>query len=178
MHALLGLCALSTLLPVSLQDPYWLSHGHKYREMAEYGSAVSEIETEVGLKFGGVFVLSDTQRAIDQLLNDRTGNGLREDVPILYDPGVNRSAIETYGHASIPSVEIKKDLQDHFVAELYAAASMADYAVGTISSNIFRFLGQCIAARKRVTQISAKGPVYWSLDIGVGSRSEDDAWDP
>ena len=144
----------------------------------DYGRSISKIEDEVGTRFGGLLVLSDTQRAIDKLMNDRRGNGLREELPILYDKNVDRSAIEVYTHAGIPSAELKKSIQDHFVAELFAAASMSDYAVGSMSSNIFRFLGQCIAAKRRVTQISAKGSSYWSLDTSVGSQNDTECWDP
>lgn len=149
-------------------------HG-RYRNLTDYGYTVATVERECNATFNSVFLMSDSQAVMEMALAQPESIGLSPRVEILYDKSVNRSAL-AQGHVHVP-VEMKKEVQDHFVAAAYALMRSADHVVCTLSSNVARLFFQYITAKGRAAQVSAAGAFATSLDYPEWA-SEEQAWFP
>lgn len=156
------------------EDPYWLVHG-KYRDLSDYGHAVQLVEEECNSTFSSIFLMSDSQAVIETALKNPNFISFNPRATILYDKSVNRSSL-AQGHVHVP-VEIKKEVQDHFVAAVYALMRSADHVVCTLSSNVARLFFQYVTAKGRAAQVSAAGAFVTSLDYPEWATKEQ-AWFP
>ena len=74
-----------------------------------------------------------------------------------------KSGMLISGHHSLPDEEKKLNFKT-FMVEIWAVSRIADYFVGTFSSNVGRALGELIGAQKCIGQVETRGPLATSID--------------
>lgn len=149
-----------------MADPYWKQHGHSYRSIGDYVEAIVNATSAHG-RWASVFLMTDSEKAVAEFTD-----ALHQAVnaTVMLDKLENRTVIEASGgHVNVPE-EMKHELQLQFVSTVSVVRRIAEFAVGNLSSNVFRVLLQLIGAEQRCAQTRRTGGLAYSFDTSEASE--------
>jgi hypothetical protein len=146
------------------EDPFFVANG-RYRNADELSQGLEKW----GPRWKSVFLMSDSQLFLEQILENPASLHLGPDVNILYNRLLNRSVMEGGGHNLVAGRDATEQT-DHFVAALYVMTKLADFAVATFSSNVGRGILELLAAERRMTQVEQLGPLADGVDQSWGTH--------